>query len=105
MRKRTGKRYVPISISLPMTMVNDIESELDAKQSRSEWIADAITAKMGEGGWSLVDNGNAIQWLYAFKNAMKEQNVHVDAMFWQILESNCREAVESKASTDEHSDQ
>ena len=105
MRKRTGKRYVPISISLPMTMINDIESELDAKQSRSEWIAEAITAKMGDGGWSLFDDGNALNWFGAFKTAMKEHNVHMDMMFWQILEQNCRQAVEFKASIDEHLDQ
>ena len=102
MRKRTGKRYVPISISLPMSMVNDIESELDAKQSRSEWIAEAIMNKMKPDDWNFVDNGDAVDWYQAFKRAMNEFGVKFDVMFWDILKQNC---LESRASTDEHSDQ
>lgn len=102
MRKRTGKRYVPISISLPMTMVNDIESELDSKQSRSEWIAEAIVNKMKPNDWNFVENGDAVDWYRAFKMAMNDFNVHIDPMFWEIIKQNC---AESRASTDERSDQ
>ena len=102
MRKRTGKRYVPISISLPMTMINDIESELDTKQSRSEWIAEAIINKMKPDDWNFVENGDAVDWYQAFKRAMNKFGVKFDVMFWDILKQNC---LESRALTDEHSDQ
>ena len=46
MRRRTGERYVPTTISLKPSMVNDIEAELRPKQSRSQWIADAIATKL-----------------------------------------------------------
>ena len=45
-RRRTGTRYVPITISLKPSMIDAIEVELGAKQSRSQWIADAIKDKL-----------------------------------------------------------
>lgn len=47
-RRRTGTRYVPITISLKPSMVDDIEATLGPKQSRSQWIADAIVKKMDD---------------------------------------------------------
>ena len=47
-RRRTGTRYVPITISLKPSMVDDIEATLGPKQSRSQWIADAIAKKMDD---------------------------------------------------------
>lgn len=45
-RRRTGARYVPITISLKPSMIDDIEAKLSPKQSRSQWIADAIGDKL-----------------------------------------------------------
>ena len=45
-RRRTGTRYVPITISLKPSMIDAVEVELGAKQSRSQWIADAIDHKL-----------------------------------------------------------
>jgi metal-responsive CopG/Arc/MetJ family transcriptional regulator len=45
-RRRTGTRYVPITISLKPSMVDEIEAKLSPKQSRSQWISDAITDKL-----------------------------------------------------------
>jgi metal-responsive CopG/Arc/MetJ family transcriptional regulator len=45
-RRRTGTRYVPITISLKPSMVDEIEAELSPKQSRSQFIAAAISAKL-----------------------------------------------------------
>ena len=92
MRKRTGARYVPITISLLPAMVNDVEGELQRKQSRSMWIADAIRKKLDGDGWNLRDDGNAKQWLAAFKMAMDKFNVKIDAMFWQIIEQNVEQS-------------
>jgi hypothetical protein len=47
-RRRTGTRYVPITISLKPSMIDEIEAKLNAKQSRSEWIAGAIEVKLAE---------------------------------------------------------
>lgn len=45
-RRRTGTRYVPITISLKPSLVDDIEAELSPKESRSQFISSAITAKL-----------------------------------------------------------
>jgi hypothetical protein len=47
-RRRTGTRYVPITISLTPSMINDIEAKLNAKQSRSQWISSAIEVKLSQ---------------------------------------------------------
>ena len=47
-RRRTGTRYVPITISLKPSMIDAIEVQLGAKESRSQWIADAIQKKMDD---------------------------------------------------------
>ena len=47
-RRRTGARYVPITISLKPSMVDNIEVELGAKQSRSQWIGKAIQAQLDD---------------------------------------------------------
>ena len=47
-RRRTGTRYVPITISLKPSMVDDIEATLGPKQSRSQWVAKAIQEKLDE---------------------------------------------------------
>lgn len=49
-RRRTGTRYVPITISLKPSMVDNIEVELGAKQSRSQWISKAIQSKLDDDG-------------------------------------------------------
>jgi len=102
MRKRTGTRYVPMTISVKPGMINEIEAELDTKESRSEWVCDAISKKLDGEGWNLVNDGNAINWFLAFRQAMDDHGVRIDMMFWEIIERNCREAVAIKASTDEH---
>lgn len=57
-RRRTGSRYVPITISLKPSMVDDIEAVLNAKQSRSEWIAGAIEQKLDGDGLLIRDASN-----------------------------------------------
>lgn len=47
-RRRTGDRYVPITISLKPSMIDALEATLGPKQSRSQWIADAIDKKMDD---------------------------------------------------------
>jgi hypothetical protein len=56
-RRRTGTRYVPVTISLKPSMVDDIEAKLGPKQSRSAWIAKAIQneLKIDDGPVPLSD--------------------------------------------------
>lgn len=54
-RRRTGTRYVPITISLKPSMIDDIEAELSPKQSRSQFIANAIQSKLDGGGESIAE--------------------------------------------------
>jgi len=94
MRKRTGKKYVPITISLENQMINELEMELKPKESRSAWIADAISAKLA----SEEDLENAsvpqlLSWL-AFHRVIDQK------MRWAL-----QEQYNLKASADEHSDQ
>jgi len=55
MRNRTGTRYVPITISLKPSMIDEIETVLKPKQSRSKWIAKAIEEKLSSGELDLED--------------------------------------------------
>lgn len=102
MRKRTGTRFVPMTISVKPEMINDIENELKPKESRSQWVADAISKKLDGEGWSLQRDGNAFNWFLAFRQAMDDHDVKIDTMFWTIIEQNCKDAVAIKALTDEH---
>jgi len=45
-RRRTGARYVPITISLQPSVVDRIEAQLGPKQSRSAWISKAILGQL-----------------------------------------------------------
>ena len=65
-RRRTGTRYVPITISLKPAMVDDIEAELSPKQSRSQYIAAAIDAKLHGGGGVTIGEASDTMLMHAF---------------------------------------
>lgn len=68
-RRRTGTRYVPITISLTPSLVNDIEAMLRPKQSRSQWIAGAIRKKLeGDEAGTYVSEATSKQLLFALVN-------------------------------------
>ena len=52
-RRRTGSRYVPITISLKPSIVDRIEAELGPRQSRSAWISKAILGQLDNDGGAL----------------------------------------------------
>lgn len=88
-RRRTGIRYVPITISLKPAMVDEIEATLGPKQSRSQWVADAIQKKLdGRGEFDLARDGSCIQMFYAFKHKMEQNGVKIDTMFYEIIRKN-----------------
>lgn len=59
-RRRTGTRYVPITISLKPSMVDDIEAELSPKQSRSQFISSAIQSKL-DGDYERIEDIGSIR--------------------------------------------
>lgn len=95
MRRRTGTRYVPITISLQPEMVNDIEAELSRKQSRSEWIASAIEAKLnGEGSPADFPTAQLL--------AVVLNRGHITANMFEMCRAYAKLAEKSTTSTDEH---
>ena len=95
MRKRTGKKYVPITISLENQIINELEMELKPKQSRSKWIADAIEQKLnGEDSFNDASSSKMVSELCMRSVITSEMR---DALY-QICDK-------IKASTDEHSNQ
>tara|TARA_Y100000356_G_C11258054_1_gene291501 strand:- start:2243 stop:2596 length:354 start_codon:yes stop_codon:yes gene_type:complete len=90
-RRRTGTRYVPISISLTPDTVNAIEAKLHPKESRSKWIANAIKVKLADD--DDLDN-------------VSTSDLLVELLFRGIINSQTRWTLQaladSKASIDEH---
>ena len=68
-RRRTGKSYVPISISLPASLIEEVEVELGPKDSRSKWIARAIRSKLDDETISTtIADASTIQLLVVLRN-------------------------------------
>lgn len=68
-RRRTGKTYVPISISLPSSMIEEMEVELGPNDSRSKWIARAIRTKLdGETLSTTIADASTLQLLVVLRN-------------------------------------
>ncbi len=97
-RRRTGTQYVPITISIPATMLNLIEMQLKPKESRSAWIAEAISKQLNGSDWNVAIDGTPSQMFHAFKHKMEEHNVKIDVMFYNMIQENIDRAT---ASTDE----
>ena len=105
-RRRTGARHVPITIALKPSMVNDIEAQLDAKESRSAWIAAAIAKELaGESEWNVYRDGTAMHMFNVFKAKMEKEGVRIDHMFYDMIASNIRNHADSKANSLETTDQ
>ena len=96
-RRRTGTRYVPITISLKPAMVDEIETKLDAKQSRSSWIAEVIAKELaGEYQFNTFRDGTAMHMFNLFKEKMRRENVKIDIMFLELIEKNITDAHQGK---------
>jgi len=90
-RRRTGARYVPITISLKPSMVDEIETKLNANQSRSAWIAKAIMKELsGEAEFNTYRDGTPMHMFNLFKAKMDRHGIHIDSIMWDILEANCQ---------------
>ena len=65
-RRRTGARYVPITISLKPSMVDDIEAVLSPKQSRSAFVAGAVAEKLNGGHGLTIKDATTTQIMHAY---------------------------------------
>ena len=65
-RRRTGARFVPITISLKPSMVDDIEAMLSPKQSRSAFVAGAVAEKLNGGFGLAIKDAGTPQIMHAF---------------------------------------
>jgi len=89
-RRRTGTQYVPITISVPATMLNLVEMKLKPKESRSAWIALAIEARLNDA--DALENASVFDllgWLH-FHGVINHQ-----------MRTMLQKQHDSKASTDE----
>jgi len=66
-RRRVGEYFRPVTISLRPWMIAEIETLLGPKQSRSEWIASAIDAKLDDSGTKVAD-ATDLQLVVALRN-------------------------------------
>ena len=57
-RRRSANPTMPIHITLPITLIQKIDSQLSYKQSRSGWIQDACRTKFG-GSRTVGDSTDA----------------------------------------------
>lgn len=54
-RRRTSEYYSPITISLLPSLIRDMEGEIKAKESRSQWIARAIEMRLEDSALRVRD--------------------------------------------------
>jgi metal-responsive CopG/Arc/MetJ family transcriptional regulator len=47
-RKRSTNKHIPMSLSIPYSLVIRLDKELSFKQSRSNWVQGAIKAKLDQ---------------------------------------------------------
>jgi len=45
-RRRVKQKHIPMSLSMPYALIQEVESKLSYKQSRSKWVQGAIKAKL-----------------------------------------------------------
>ena len=45
-RRRVADKSVPVSVAIPQSLLNRLNTQLDWKQSRSLWVQQAIKAKL-----------------------------------------------------------
>lgn len=56
-RRRSTNKHIPMSLSIPYTLIQRLDKELQYKQSRSKWVQGAIKAKLNqEIDWTKVTN-------------------------------------------------
>ena len=64
-RKRSTNKHIPMSLSIPHSLVIRVDKELSYKQSRSKWVQGAIKAKLDEvGSLDNIELSRIIQHVY-----------------------------------------
>ena len=64
-RRRSTNPTKAISITLPLTLIEAIDDHLTRTQSRSAWIADACSIKMGDYQAGEIDTRQLMAMLHA----------------------------------------
>ena len=45
-RRRVNEKHIPMSLSMPYTLIQRVDKQLSYKASRSKWVQDAIKTKL-----------------------------------------------------------
>jgi len=85
-RRRSKDPTTDIRITIPRSIHDKILDILEPSASRSAWISAACRDKLIESGGLLTSEATAKQLLMAFQTKCDEENIHVEYMFWKILE-------------------
>ncbi len=85
-RRRSSDPTESIRITIPRSIHHKILDVLEPSASRSAWISAACRDKLLESGGLLTSEASAKQLLMAFQSKCDEENIHVELMFWRILE-------------------
>ena len=67
-RRRSKNPTKAISITLPLSLIHDIDDQLTRTQSRSAWIADACRIKTGDYQAGEIDTRQLMAMLHARTN-------------------------------------
>lgn len=73
-RRRTGARFVPVTISLQPSMLDEIEAKLGPKQSRSAWIARCVRTALDDETDKLGANEASTGYLMSLLSRRKDLN-------------------------------
>jgi len=84
-RRRTGKTYVPISISLPSSMIEEMEVELGPNDSRSKWVARAIRNQLDSSSiGTTLSEATTTQLLVVLRNRGLLNEIEFSALRSQV---------------------
>ena len=88
-RRRSKDPTTDIRITIPRSIHDKILDILEPSASRSAWISAACRDKLMESPENMdltTHAASAKQLLVAFQSKCKQEGIHVDYMFWTVLE-------------------
>lgn len=80
-RRRSTNKHIPMSLSIPYTLIQRLDKELQYKQSRSKWVQGAIKAKLTqEIDWTKVTDKQLLV-------ILRNRDIITDETFTVMLQS------------------
>jgi len=80
-RRRSTNKHIPMSLSIPYTLIQRLDKELQYKQSRSKWLQGAIKAKLTqEIDWTKVTDKQLLV-------ILRNRDIITDETFTVMLQS------------------